>query len=124
MAKHQETEEHATAVTLEDLRGDWDSLSELGVNFVRLAHYPHAELEYDLADEKGIVVWAENGHSNAAAPTETGDKITREMVKQNYNHPSICFWSIGNEAVLQAIGHHNAGTLCSDSSRVWTRRGS
>ena len=77
VAKHQETEEHATAVTPEDLRQDWDSLQELGVNFVRLAHYPHAALEYDLADEKGIVVWAENGHSNPAAPTETGDKNHR-----------------------------------------------
>lgn len=125
VAKHQETEEHATAVTPEDLRGDWDSLQELGVNFVRLAHYPHTELEYDLADQKGIVVWAENGHSNAAAPTETGDKITREMVKQNYNHPSICFWSIGNEAVLKpsditTLEHYAATVRALDTSRLVT----
>ncbi len=99
VAKHQETEEHGSAVTDADLRRDWDDLRDLGVNFVRLAHYPHAKLEYDLADERGIVVWAENGHSNAAPPTETGRQITREMVRQNYNHPSICFWSIGNEAI-------------------------
>lgn len=100
VAKHQETEEHGSAVTDADLRRDWDDLQDLGVNFVRLAHYPHAKLEYALADERGIVVWAENGHSNPAPPTETGRQITREMVRQNYNHPSICFWSIGNEAVL------------------------
>ncbi len=100
VAKHQETEEHGSAVTDADLRRDWDDLQDLGVNFVRLAHYPHAKLEYDLADERGIVVWAENGHSNPAPPTETGRQITREMVRQNYNHPSICFWSIGNEAIL------------------------
>ena len=99
VAKHQETEEHGSAVTETDLRRDWTDLRELGVNYVRLAHYPHAKLEYDLADEAGIVVWAENGHSNAADPTETGRQITREMVLQNYNHPSICFWSIGNEAI-------------------------
>ncbi len=99
VAKHQETEEHGSAVTDADLRRDWDDLRDLGVNFVRLAHYPHAKLEYDLADERGIVVWAENGHSNPAPPTETGRQITREMVRQNYNHPSICFWSIGNEAI-------------------------
>ncbi len=99
VAKHQETEEHGSAVTEADLRRDWDDLKELGVNYVRLAHYPHAKLEYDLADERGIVVWAENGHSNSAPPTETGRQITREMVLQNYNHPSICFWSIGNEAI-------------------------
>lgn len=99
VAKHQETEQHGSAVTDADLRRDWDDLHDLGVNFVRLAHYPHARLEYDLADERGIVVWAENGHSNPAPPTETGRQITREMVRQNYNHPSICFWSVGNEAI-------------------------
>ncbi len=99
VAKHQETEAHGSAVSEADLRRDWDDLRDLGVNYVRLAHYPHAKLEYDLADERGIVVWAENGHSNPAPPTETGRQITREMVLQNYNHPSICFWSIGNEAI-------------------------
>ena len=99
VAKHQETEDHGSAVTDADLRRDWDDLKALGVNYVRLAHYPHAKLEYDLADESGIVVWAENGHSNPAPPTETGRRITREMVLQNYNHPSICFWSVGNEAI-------------------------
>ena len=99
VAKHQETEEHGSAVTDADLRRDWADLRELGVNYVRLAHYPHAKMEYDLADALGIVVWAENGHSNPAPPTETGRQITREMILQNYNHPSICFWSIGNEAI-------------------------
>ncbi len=98
-AKHQETEEHGSAVTDADLRRDWADLHDLGVNYVRLAHYPHAQLEYDLADAMGVVVWAENGHSNPAPPTETGRLITQEMVLQNYNHPSICFWSIGNEAI-------------------------
>ena len=60
------------------------------MNFVRLAHYPHAKLEYDLADERGILVWAENGHSNSTkVDLATGETITREMVRQNYNHPSI-----------------------------------
>jgi beta-galactosidase len=104
VAKHQETEEHGNAVSEADLRRDWADLKELGVNFVRLAHYPHAQLEYDLADEMGIVVWAENGHSNKALATDTGRFITREMVWQNCNHPSICFWSIGNEAIRNQVG--------------------
>ena len=125
VAKHQETEEHASAVSPEDLRRDWDDLHDLGVNFVRLAHYPHAALEYDLADEKGIIVWAENGHSHPAAPTETGDRITREMVRQNYNHPSICFWSIGNEAIRKAsdittLEHYAATVRAQDPTRLIT----
>ena len=125
VAKHQETEEHAAAVSPDDLRRDWDDLQALGVNFVRLAHYPHATLEYDLADEKGIVVWAENGHSNAAAPTDTGDTITREMVRQNYNHPSICFWSVGNEAISKAsdittLEHYASTVRAQDTTRLVT----
>ncbi len=125
VAKHQETEERASAVLPADLTRDWDDLRDLGVNYVRLAHYPHAPLEYDLADERGIVVWAENGHSNSAAPTPAGDQITREMIRQNYNHPSICFWSVGNEAILKLSDidtlEHYADTVRSeDSSRPVT----
>ena len=111
VAKHQETEARASAVTVEDLKPDWDGLRDLGVNYVRLAHYPHAALEYNLADERGIVVWAENGHSNPTAWTATGDQITREMVRQNYNHPSIVFWSIGNEALAKLAEHPDTSDL-------------
>lgn len=125
VAKHQENERHGAAVTPDDLRQDWRELGELGVSFVRLAHYPHAALEYDLADAAGVVVWAENGHSNPADPTRTGDRITREMVRQNGSHPSICFWSVGNEAVRKASDiktlEHYAGTVrAEDATRPIT----
>lgn len=131
VAKHQETEERASAVTPEDLTKDWDDLRDLGVNYVRLAHYPHAQLEYDLADERGVVVWAENGHSNPDIPTETGDQITREMIRQNYNHPSIFFWSIGNEALVYndpdpqtidrvTLDHYADTARAEDTSRLIT----
>ena len=96
---HQETETKASAVAPEDLRANFDVMQDLGMNFLRLPHYPHAALEYDLADEHGILVWAENGHSNSkdiVGPTAA--RITTEMVKQNYNHPSIVLWSMGNES--------------------------
>ena len=95
--KHQETERRASAVLEEDLRKDFAALKDLGVNTLRLAHYPHTRLEYDLADELGILVVAENGHSNPSKGEGTGDLITREMVRQNHNHPSIVVWSVGNE---------------------------
>jgi beta-galactosidase len=98
VSKHQESEAHQTAVTDDELRGDWDRLQELGVNFVRLVHYPHAQLEYDLADERGLVVWTENGLTVGAPYSPTGELITREMVKQSYNHPSIAFFGAGNES--------------------------
>ncbi len=98
VCKHQETEHSANAVSDAELIADWDNLQDLGANFVRLAHYPHSELEYTLADQRGLLVWAENGQTNSGPPTDNGDNINREMVYQNYNHPSIIFWSAGNES--------------------------
>jgi len=98
---HQEIESKASAVSDDDLRTNYLLMQDLGFNFVRLPHYPHAQLEYDLCDRFGFFCWAENGHSNGEKqdqPGPTADNITAEMVKQNYNHPSIAVWSVGNEA--------------------------
>jgi beta-galactosidase len=101
---HQEIESKGSAVSDDDLKHNFDLIQDLGINFLRLPHYPHARLEYDLCDQRGILCWAENGNSNGmwikkgdiSGPTAA--QITTEMVKQNYNHPSIVLWSVGNEA--------------------------
>jgi beta-galactosidase len=98
---HQEIESKASAMSDDDFRANYALMQDMGVNWIRLPHYPHAQLEYDLCDQLGIFCWAENGHSNAERqdlPGPTADCITTEMVKQNYNHPSIAVWSVGNEA--------------------------
>ncbi len=96
---HQEVEAKGSAVSPEDLKGNFDIMRDLGNNFVRLPHYPHARLEYDLCDEQGILCWAENGHSNKKdIVSPTAAQITTELVKQNYNHPAIVLWSMGNES--------------------------
>jgi beta-galactosidase len=66
---------------------------------MRFPHYPHAALEYELCDQDGILAWAEDGHSagkDIVSPTAA--QIVTEMVKQNYNHPAIVVWSMGNES--------------------------
>jgi beta-galactosidase len=98
---HQEIESKASAMSDDDFRADYAFMQDLGFNFVRLSHYPRAQLEYDLCDRMGFFCWTENGHSNMEnedKPGPTADQITTEMVKQNYNHPSIAVWSVGNEA--------------------------
>lgn len=95
---HQEIETKTSAVDPEDIVANFDAMQDLGVNFVRLPHYPHAQLEYDLCDARGLFCWAENGHTNHDQPGPTADQITTELVLQNYNHPSIAVWSVGNEA--------------------------
>lgn len=121
VSKHQETEYHADAVTDAELSQDWDNLRDLGVNYVRLVHYPHADLEYTLADQRGIMVWAENGHTGSGAPTSNGNHINQEMVYQNWNHPSIVFWSAGNEAPgVTATSQYATVIRAADTSRPVT----
>ena len=74
-------------------------IKEMGANTIRLAHYQHDQYFYDLADEAGMVVWAEipyitqhmeNGRQN------TLDQM-RELITQCFNHPSIVCWGLSNE---------------------------
>ncbi len=113
--KHAQNEYAWNAVSDDDLRREWQGMADLGANIVRLPHYPHSHLEYSLADERGIAVWAENGFAGQAwtAPDDPekgispdGDRLTREMVRQNWNHPSILFWSAGNETIVDAVSHY------------------
>lgn len=113
--KHAQNEYVWNAVSDDDLRQEWKWLADLGVSLVRLSHYPHAELEYDLADEEGIPVWAENGYAGQMwkgignedkSITPDGDRLSRELVRQNWNHPSILFWSAGNETIVSNVSHY------------------
>ncbi len=79
-------------------------LKELGATTVRLAHYQHAEHTYQLADQAGIVVWTEiplvNSVNTNAAFVANAQQQLRELIRQNYNHPSVMMWGIFNEITL------------------------
>ena len=116
---HQEIEAKASAMADEDFRANYAFIQDLGFNFMRLPHYPHAQLEYDLCDQLGIFCWAENGHSNRGdKPGETADRITTELVKQNYNHPSIALWSVGNEAGQEVADREVPVVKALDPTRI------
>lgn len=117
---HQESERSLNALGDAEIEGLFRHLADLGVNMVRLAHYPHSELAYDLADRQGLLVWAENGNSNEAEPSATGETITREMVRQNVNHPSIVCWSVGNESGYLGVASYAAAVRAEDATRPVT----
>jgi beta-galactosidase len=97
-------EEHAgvgAAMSNEQHRKDMESIKEMGANFVRLAHYPQDPEIYKACDELGLLVWDElpwcrGGVGNEVWQTNAKNLLT-EMIHQNYNHPSIILWSMGNE---------------------------
>lgn len=90
------------------LRGEGDMrmmlqwAKELNANYVRLAHYPHSERMSRLADEMGLLVWAEvpvywtiswtNPDTYRNAHRQLSDMVVRDK-----NRASVIIWSIGNE---------------------------
>jgi beta-glucuronidase len=86
----------------DDARATLALVKQLNGNFIRLAHYPHDEATSRLADEMGILVWAEQpiywGIAwNEAATLQSAKAQTRAMVERDRNRASIVLWSIANE---------------------------
>ncbi|MBE8472164.1 glycoside hydrolase family 2 protein [Streptomyces justiciae] len=98
---HHERAGKGWAMSDADHVQDFDLLRELGANAVRMAHYQHDQKDYELADERGLILWAEiplvNSVTDSTAFTASTQNQLRELIRQNYNHPSIVFWGIGNE---------------------------
>jgi beta-galactosidase len=80
---------------------DFNLIREMGCNAIRLSHYQHAEYFYDLCDSAGMAVWAEIPLVNRVTISDSfnanAQQQMTELIRQNYNHPSIFFWGIGNE---------------------------
>ena len=99
--RHQDRIDKGWAISDKEHEEDLALITEMGANIVRLSHYEQAEHFHDLADREGLVLWAEiplvNAiGSSAAFGTNAAQQLT-ELIRQNYNHPSIFFWGIGNE---------------------------
>lgn len=103
-SRHQCREDMGSAITEKEHAEDISLLLEMGANTVLLAHYQHAQPFYNLCDETGLVVWAEIPFISVFDPSDESRENTisqmKELVLQNYNHVSICFWGIGNELGL------------------------
>lgn len=104
VAKHQDRIMDGNALRYLDLYEDFDIIQDIGANTVRLAHYQHSQDVYDICDEFGFIVWAEIPfisvfNDNLGAQENTIAQMS-ELIYQSYNHPSICFWGIGNELLI------------------------
>ena len=102
--RHQDRQDKGWAISEADQIEDIGLIKEMGCTGMRLAHYQQSDFFYSLADKAGIVVWAEvpvvnslGNAANAAAFTANAQQQYTELIRQNFNHPAICFWSAGNE---------------------------
>lgn len=108
--RHELDPDGGYVVSPERMLQDIQLMKQLNMNAVRTCHYPDDNLWYDLCDKYGIYVVAEaNIESHgmgygektlAKDPKYAKAHIERNErnVQRNFNHPSIIFWSLGNEA--------------------------
>ena len=132
VSRHQDRVFEGNALTPEEHYEDAMLIKELGANTIRLAHYQHSQDFYDACDEIGFAVWAEIPFISVfkkgeGAHTHVMEEM-KELIIQNYNHPSIMFWGISNEILIGGISqelvdtHHDLQKLCKelDPTRLTT----
>ena len=99
VSRHQDRWGVGNALLPEHHTEDMDLICEVGATTIRLAHYQHDQFFYDLCDERGLVIWAEIPYISKHMPTGRENTISqmKELIVQNYNHPSIVVWGLSNE---------------------------
>lgn len=113
VCRHQDRPEIGNALRPVHHEEDMAIMLDMGVNAVRLSHYPQAAYVYDLADRNGLILWSEipfigpggyedRGYVNQPSFRASGREQLKEMIRQQYNHPSILFWGLYNE--LKTLG--------------------
>lgn len=102
VSRHQDRWGFGNALLHEHHDEDMDLICEMGANTIRLAHYQHDQYFYDLCDERGLVIWAEIPYISRHMPTGRENTLSqmKELVVQNYNHPSIVVWGLSNEITM------------------------
>ena len=103
VSRHQDRWGVGNALTHEHHKEDIELIYEVGATTIRLAHYQHDQYFYDLCDEYGMVVWAEIPYISQHLPGGRENTIAqmRELIAQNYNHPSIVVWGLSNEITMK-----------------------
>ncbi len=131
VSRHQDRLGIGNALLPEHHREDMELICEVGATSVRLAHYQHDRYFYDLCDEKGLIVWAEIpyiSHHMSSAKENTLTQM-KELIAQNYNHPSIIVWGLSNEISMKGDedpdmleNHRLLNSLCHkmDKTRLTT----
>jgi len=102
VSRHQDRPGIGNALLKEHHEEDMALIRELGATTIRLAHYQHDQYFYDLCDQAGMIVWAEIPYISNHMPKGRENTIQqmKELIVQNYNHPSIVVWGLSNEITM------------------------
>ncbi len=127
VSRHQDRPEIGNALLPEHHKEDLDLILELGATTIRLAHYQHSQVFYDLCDEAGLVLWAEIPYISRHMPNGYDNTVSqmKELIVQNYNHPSIVVWGLSNEITIAGASdpdlirnHKKLNELCHEMDKT------
>ncbi len=127
VSRHQDRPDIGNALLPEHHKEDIDLILEMGANTIRLAHYQHSQVFYDLCDEAGLVLWAEIPYISRHMSGGNDNTISqmKELVVQNYNHPSIVVWGLSNEITIAGEAdpdlvnnHKKLNNLCHEMDKT------
>ncbi len=127
VSRHQDRWGFGNALLPEHHEEDIDLIMEVGATTIRLAHYQHDQYFYDLCDRKGLVIWAEIPYISQHMPGGRANTVSqmKELIIQNYNHPSIVVWGLSNEITMKGdddpdlLENHNIlNDLCHEMDKT------
>lgn len=103
--RHQDYYKKGWALRDEMHVRDVELLKAMGGNFLRVAHYPQDPVIMEMCDKLGILTSVEIPIVNAITMsdgfTQNSLEMAREMVRQDFNHPSVVIWTYMNEVMLR-----------------------
>lgn len=103
--RHQDFRDMGNALTDEYVFRDMKLLKDMGGNFLRISHYPQDPTVLEYCDRNGIASSVEIPIVNRIVETDEFAANCRnmmtEMIKQNFNHPSVMIWAYMNEVLLR-----------------------
>lgn len=84
---------------------DVELVKAMGSNFLRVSHYPQDPAILEACDRLGLITAVEipivNTITESEAFADNSEEMLREMIMQNYNHPSVVIWAYMNEVLLR-----------------------
>lgn len=121
VSRHQDWKGFGNALTRDHHDTDMELIREMGGNAIHLAYYQQDQYFYDLCDRYGMVVWTEIPYFSAHMPSGRENTVSqlKELIVQNYNHPSICVWGLSNDVATNSRhrkdmldNHRSLNDLC------------
>jgi beta-galactosidase/beta-glucuronidase len=133
MARHDVLGSKGPLLTREDRRRDLLDLKSLGVNFLRIAHFPQHRDIYELCDSLGLLImdempaWkTESRFLGSREGREYGASYMKSLIASHGNYTCVCIWSLGNQfgsfksSVADYVGAVSAAVKKNDPFRLVT----